>query len=108
MSNPNSPYTLLDEAAGHLHAAAQLAETRGGTDIFSEWHGLASQISLTASGVSHYPAGPTQNPSQVSGALRAAIDTLDGITPLSGPPDLVLWIWHIRELLHLALEMELR
>jgi hypothetical protein len=108
MTHPNDTDTLLDEAAGHLRAAADLAEARGGPDVFSEWHGLASQISLTASGVSHYPAVPPQNPSQVSGALRAAIDTLDGITPLSGPPDLVLWIWHIRELLHLALDMELR
>lgn len=106
MTEPNGTDALLDQAAGHLHAAADLAEARGGPDVFSEWHGLASQIALTAFGVSHHPAAPTQTPPKVSAALRTAIDTLDGITPPAGSPDLVLWIWHIRELLDLALGME--
>lgn len=108
MSDHTSTEALLEEAAGQLHAAAEFAEALGGADVFSEWHGLASQISLTAAGVSHDPAAPTQYPSTVSARLRTAIDTLNGITPLLGPPDLALWIWHIRELLHLVRDMELR
>jgi len=105
MTHDASPEALLDDAAGHLQAAADFAEARGGSDVFSEWHGLAGQISLTASGVSHFPAVPAQPPASISEGLTAAIDTLECIAPLSGPPDLVLWIWHVRELLRLALEM---
>lgn len=99
---------LLDRAAGHMHAAAALAVSRGGDDDFSDWHGLASQIRLTAAGVSHSPSVTTDLPPSVSGSLASALTALERIAPLAGPPDLTLWLWHIHELRDVADHMDQR
>src|SRR5687768_6309644 len=98
----------LDRAAGHLHAAAALAESFGGDDDFSEWHGLASQARLTAAGVSHTPTPPADPPVSITGCLASALQELDHVPPLAGPPDLQLWACHIRELRDVAEAMERR
>lgn len=108
MNQDTQTINLLDQAAGLMHAAATIAESRGGDDIFSEWHGLASQIRLTSAGLSHAPSVVTDPPTTVAGCLASAMATLDRISPLAGPPDLTLWIWHIRELRDLAEAMERR
>jgi hypothetical protein len=97
---------LLDRAAGHMHAAAALAESLSSEDVFSDWHGLAGQVRLTAAGVSHTPTTPTDPPASVTGRLTSALAVLDGVDPLNGPPDLQLWVWHIRELRDLTAAME--
>jgi hypothetical protein len=100
--------TLLDQAAGLMHAGAALAESRGGDDNFSDWHGLASQIRLTATGVSHDPATVAPSSVSITACLVEARDTLDRIRPLAGPPDLTLWLWHLHELRRIAEAMERR
>ena len=108
MNHETQTVTLLDQAAGLMHAAAAVAESRGGDDVFSEWHGLASQIRLTSAGVSHAPSEvPDPRPS-VTECLASATASLGRIAPLAGPADLTLWIWHIRELRDLAEAMERR
>lgn len=108
MNQDTQTVNLLDQAAGLMHAAAAIAESRGGDDVFSEWHGLASQIQLTSAGVSHAPTQVPEPSPSVTGCLASAMATLDRIAPLAGPPDLTLWIWHIRELRDLAEAMERR
>ena len=108
MNHDSPTVNLLDDAAGLMHAAASLAESRGGDDAFSEWHGLASQIRLTAAGVSHSPSAVTEPPPSITGCLASAMAALERIAPLAGPPDLTLWIWHLHELRDLAEHMERR
>lgn len=108
MNHDTQTVNLLDQAAGLMHAAAAVAESRGGNDAFSEWHGLASQIRLTSAGVSHAPSVVTDPHPSVNGCLASAMAWLGRIAPLAGPPDLTLWIWHIRELRDLAEAMERR
>jgi hypothetical protein len=100
--------TLLDQAAGHMHAGAALAESRGGDDNFSDWHGLAGQIRLTAAGISHDPATVAPSSVSVTACLVEARDALERVHPLAGPPDLTLWLWHLHELHGLAEAMERR
>jgi hypothetical protein len=99
---------LLDQAAGHLLAAAERADALAGDDPFSDWDDLASQARLTASGVSHSPLPPTDLDASIAEALSAALLILDTIPVEDGPPDLLLWAWHIRELHDLADGMERR
>ncbi|WP_270889262.1 hypothetical protein [Pedococcus sp. 5OH_020] len=106
MDESTQALDLLDQAAGHMQAAASLAESLGGHDVFSEWLGFAGQVRLTAAGVSHTPATVADSPLTIIGHLASALEILGGVEPLAGPPDLQLWLWHIRELLDLAALVE--
>jgi hypothetical protein len=108
MSADHHAGDLLDLAAGHLHAAADKAETLGSDDAFSDWHDLASQARLTASGVSHSPRRTATPDTSLTAELTAALRVLDTVPIETGPPDLLLWAWHIRELRNLAERMERR
>jgi hypothetical protein len=92
---------LLDQAAGHLNAAAALAETLSGGDASSPWNALAGLIRLTGSGLDHLGTpSPALTPvlETVQQHLSEAVTALDQIPPLDGPADLQLWAWHITEL----------
>ncbi len=88
--------TLLQQAAAHLDAAADLADA-GHT---AHGHALAGQIRLNRAGIlPDLLAGDTPTgPDTVTGRLRAALACLDAIDPLDGPPELPLWAWHLAEL----------
>lgn len=99
---------LLDRAADHLTRAADFAET---TDP-----AFAGQIRLAAatlpgvgddSDLVHFPHTddpPASIPStaDVEDQLRQALDCLDQVAPLDGPPDLQLCAWHLHELCRIA------
>jgi hypothetical protein len=89
---------VLDQAAGHLHAAADRADLLAGADTFSEWHDVASQVRLTASGLSHSPVPISEQAASITDALTSALEVLDTIPVDTRPADLLLWVWHIREL----------
>jgi hypothetical protein len=95
---------LLDRAAGHLHAAAQQAGDLG--QLYdSPWlRAFAGQIRLNAAGLSHdpLPTDGTDVGRSIPQQLQAALDTLDEIPPLEGPPDLPMWAWHVADLVRTA------
>lgn len=94
---------LLDRAAGHLHAAAQQADRLGERQDSPGLLAFAGQIRMTAAGLSqdpepaHWWAGAS-----MAEQLQSALDTLDEIPPLDGPPDLPTWAWHVVDLIRLA------
>jgi hypothetical protein len=94
---------LLDRAAGHLHAAAQRADRLGERQDSPGLLAFAGQIRLTAAGLSQDPE-PTDWGAGGSMAerLQSALDALDEIAPLDGPPDLPMWAWHVADLIRLA------
>ena len=106
MSNAAAPHASLERAAGLLGAAADVAEHRGSETVFSDWYGLASQIRLTAAGMSHLPASLTPSPTSVGEGLAAAIQVLDDMSLELSSPDLSLWRWHVHELRQVAQDME--
>lgn len=99
---------LLDRAADHLTRAADFAEATSPA--------FAGQIRLAAAtlaGVADnsYPAHvphtddpPASLPSTavIADQLRQALDCLDQVAPLDGPPDLQLCTWHLNELRRIA------
>lgn len=101
-----SATALLDRAADHLTRAADLAET---TDP-----AFAGQIRLAAAtlpGVadnSDLAHDTDDQPASLPGTadvedeLRHALDCLDQVAPLDGPPDLQLCAWHLYELCRIA------
>jgi hypothetical protein len=96
---PNAQ-TLLDEATGHLTAAAYLARR----DDTPRGHAVAGVIQLTRAGIAsgtidadHTPDGPNT----VAGRLRAALAALDLVDPLDGPPDLLAWSWQVADLIRI-------
>lgn len=94
---------LLDRAAGHLHAAAQRADELGHRHDSPSLLALAGQIRLNAAELSHSPE-PAGQPfdCSIQEQLHAALDTLDEVSPLDGPPDLQIWACHVADLIHLA------
>jgi hypothetical protein len=101
---------LLDRAAGHLHAAAHQIEELGHLDDSASLRAFAGQIRLNAAGLSSDPR-PTDNQQvdrSIPEQLQAALDTLDEIPPLEGPPDLLMWAWHVADLVRIAKDAEAR
>lgn len=88
--------TLLQQAAAHLDAAADLADA-GHT---AHGHALAGQIRLNRAGILlDFVTGDTPTGAEtITGQLRAALVCVDAIDPLDGPPDLPFWAWHLAEL----------
>lgn len=101
---------LLDRAAGHVHAAAQQVDKLGHLRDSPSLRAFAGQIRLTAAGLSQDPC-PTDS-LKVDGSiheeLQAALDTLDEIPPLDGPPDLPMWAWLVADLVRIAKDTEAR
>jgi hypothetical protein len=97
---------LLDRASGHLHAAAQQADQQHLPVLLA----FAGQIRLTAAGLSHdpWPTGSRQAERSIQEQLQAALDTLDEIPPLDGPPDLSMWASHVVDLIRVAKEIDAR
>lgn len=95
---------LLDRAAGHLHAAAQQVDTLGHPHDSPSLRAFAGQIRLNAAGLSHNPWATDSRQADLSihEHLQAALDTLDEIPPLDGPPDLPMWAWHVADLIRIA------
>jgi hypothetical protein len=92
--------TLLDEAAGHLTAAAYLARR----DDAPPAHAVAGVIQLTRAGIAPgtFDAhDATPDPAAVTGRLRAALAALDAVDPLDGPPDLLAWSWQLADLIRI-------
>jgi hypothetical protein len=100
---------LLDRAAGHLHAAAQHADQLGEQQDLPVLLAFAGQIRLTAAGLSRDP-GPYDGQAGASLAeqLQSALDTLDEIPPLDGPPDLPMWASHVVDLIRVAKDIDAR
>lgn len=100
---------LLDHCAGHLHAAAHQADQLGEQRDSPVLLAFAGQIRLTAAGLSHDPE-PTHWTAGASMAeqLQSALDTLDEIPPLDGPPDLPMWAWHVADLIQIAKDIDER
>ena len=103
MNTTSFASALLDKAAGHLQAAAQHADSLTHADAdgaSSPWSALAGQLRLVGAGLSPTapPAEITPRPFGVQDHLDAALDSLDRIAPLDGPPDLQLWAWRIVDL----------
>jgi hypothetical protein len=100
----------LDRAAGHLHAAANQVEELGDLRDSPSLRAFAGQIRLNATGLSGDPR-PTDGQQvdwSIPGQLLAALDTLDEIPPLDGPPDLPLWAWHVADLVRIAKDADAR
>ena len=101
---------LLDRAAGQLHAAAQPLDNLGHLHDSPSLRAFAGQIRLNAGGLSCDPE-PTESRQvdlSIQERLQAALDTLDEIHPLEGPPDLALWAWHVADLVRIAKDAEAR
>ena len=128
--NHEAAYPSADPVAAavaHLHSAASAADATAGGRIFSPWAALASQIRLvvgaidpnvdltptttTGAGITTTPrtsgASTTLGPSSaaVLDSLAQAATALDGTAP---DPDVLIWIWHVRELRRLAGELATR
>lgn len=91
----------LDAAAAHLDAAADLAQA----DPAPRGAVLAAMIRLVRAGVS--PGMPGDARSRETAAsvrehLLTALEHLDDVEPLDGPPELVVWAWHLHELIDVA------
>ena len=101
---------LLDRAAGHLHSAAERVDNLAGLHDSPSLRAFAGQIRLSASGLSH-DQWPTDGPAaagSIPEQLQAALNTLDEIHPLEGPPDLPLWACHVADLVRIAQDTEVR
>ena len=101
---------LLDRAGGLLHAAARRADELGAQQDSPMLQAFAGQIRLTAGGLTHDPepisAGHAAG--SIAEELQTALDTLDDIPPLEGPPDLAMWAWHVNELIRIATDTDVR
>ena len=100
---------LLDRVGGLLHAAAAHADELGAQQDSPMLQAFAGQIRLTAGGLTHDPdldAG--QGGGSIAEQLETALDTLDEIPPLEGPPDLAMWAWHVAELIRIAKDSDAR
>lgn len=101
---------LLSRAAGHLHTAAHQVEELGHQHDSPSLRAFAGQIRLNAAGLSRHPR-PTDSHQvdwSIPEQLQAALDTLDEIPPLEGPPDLPMWAWHVADLVRIAQDTEAR
>ena len=101
---------LLDRAAGHLHSAAERVDNLAGLHDSPSLRAFAGQIRLNAAGLSHDPWPTDGQPAagSIPEQLQAALDTLDEIHPLEGPPDLPLWACHVADLVRIAKDTEAR
>jgi hypothetical protein len=75
--------------------------------VLSVWHGYAGQLTLTAAGLAH-DHGQTPQVADHAGMhehLTHALNALERIAPLTGRPDLTIWIWRVADLARLADEM---
>ena len=101
---------LLDRAAGHLHSAAQKVDDLGRLHDSPSLRAFAGQIRLNAAGLSHDPWSTDSRRVgwSIHEQLQAALDTLDEIHPLDGPPDLPMWAWHVADLVRIAKDTEVR
>jgi hypothetical protein len=98
---------LIGHAAAHLHRAAAAARHRGGDDSFSDWHAYAGQLELAAVGLNpDRPSDLAADGRAIGDHIRDAGAALESIPPLQGPPDLVMWVWHLSELRRLADDMD--
>lgn len=91
--------TLLAKAVQHLCRAAALVEDTG-----PDGDALAGQIRLAAATIpaTWAPDDPLPTGGDVQAHLEQALDCLDRIEPLDGPPDLPLIAWHVHELHRIA------
>jgi hypothetical protein len=95
-----STQALLDEANGHLTAAANLARHDG----TPRGHAVAGVIQLTRAGIApgaFEGLDPMPGPATVTGRLRAAMAALDRVDPLEGPPDLLAWSLQVADLIRI-------
>jgi hypothetical protein len=101
---------LLDRAAGHLHAAAQQADELGHLYDSASLRAFAGQIRLNAAGLNCDPESTESRwvDCSIPEQLQAALDTLDEIHPLEGPPDLPMWAWHVADLVRIAKDTNAR
>ena len=92
---------LIAEATTRLARAANLAGQRG----TAASDALAAQIRLARATLTTAPPDePSDAPhgSSVLAELHGALDALDLVEPLKGPPELLLVGWNIAELTRLA------
>ena len=101
---------LLDRAAGQLHAAAHTVDNLAHLRDSPSLRAFAGQIRLNAAELSHdtWPTDGQPAGGSIPEQLQAALDTLDEIHPLEGPPDLPLWAWHVADLVRIAKDTEAR
>lgn len=97
----------LDEAAGHLHAAALVAERLAGDSPAPELRTIAALARATASLISPTPDQPDTDTDTdiglgITSSLSAALDALESIEPGGGPADLPLLEWHVHDLRRVA------
>ncbi len=95
----------LDEAAGHLQAAAAAAERQAGERAAPELRTIAALARATASLISPTPAKPDADVGggdDMTFSLNAALEALDSIEPGDGPADLPLLEWHVHDLRRVA------
>lgn len=98
--------TLVAEAATHLRHASAAAREIGGDDAFSIWASFAGQLDLAAAGLDPTWLGHDEPDStSIRDHLAAAASAIDRITPLEGPTDLAMWVWHLSELQRIAEQM---
>ena len=97
----NPTDSLISAARHHMNLGAELADSQSAT-------AFAAQIRLAAAAL---PATHADNPPEdarrmgdtsIVGHLEAALECLDAIKPLVGPPDLQLSAWHVHELRRIA------
>ena len=91
----------LAEATTRLARAAHLAAQRG----TAASDALAAQIRLARATLTTAPpeeASAAYPESSVLAELHGAVDALDRVEPLDGPPELLLVGWNIAELIRLV------
>jgi hypothetical protein len=93
----------LDAAAAHLDTAADLAQA----DPAASSAVLAAMIRIVRAGITPGLPDEVRAPAStetVREQLLAALDHLDHVEPLDGPPDLLAWAWHLHELVGVVVQ----
>lgn len=99
--NPTPTASVIAQAAGHLHAAAELADEQAPDDLLSPWPPFAGHIRLIAAGLTGDPDPVPADRDALDGItthLNAAAAALDTVPAGQGPSDVCLWVWHVGDL----------
>lgn len=92
--------TLLDEATGHLTAAARLARR----DDTARGQAIAGVMQMVRAGIAPGTFDVpdlTPGPGTVTARLRAALAALDAVDALDGPPDMLAWSGQVSDLIRI-------
>ena len=100
--NPTGTTSVLDQAAAHLAAAAELLEVQDTSEqIFSPARGLATQLALIGAGISPGIGSPTGHFAPLATVVAHvdyALNLLDSLTAGDTPADLLVWSLRLHEL----------